>query len=177
MKRTLKIVLAVSKYIINTTKEINGSDEVNIDAQKLLANIMLAKTWSEIEVVFNTLFKYISENNDINSKEKDISLLVKRAKSLTHEFYSQGITLEEISDRLNVTPEYLGTQFKKEIGETFSIYIKKYRINKAKKLLLSTNLKLYQISERVGYNDPKYFSKVFKERTNYLPLEYRKLYK
>lgn len=163
--------------VINTTKEINGSDEVNIDTQKLLANIMLAKTWSEIEVVFNTLFKYISENNDINSKEKDISLLVKRAKSLTHEFYSQGITLEEISDRLNVTPEYLGTQFKKEIGETFSIYIKKYRINKAKKLLLSTNLKLYQISERVGYNDPKYFSKVFKERTNYLPLEYRKLYK
>ena len=163
--------------VINITKEVNNSEELNIDTQKLLTNLMLAKTWKEIEYTFNTLFKHISENITINNEEREMSLLVKRAKSLAYEFYSQGITLEEISDKLNVTPEYLGTQFKKEVGESFSIYIKKYRINKAKKLLLSTSLKLYQISERVGYSDPKYFSKVFKESTNYLPLEYRKLYK
>ena len=163
--------------VINITKEINNSEELNIDTQRLLTSLMLAKTWNEIEYTFNTLLKYIGENITKNNEERYMSLLVKRAKSLAYEFYSKGITLEEISDKLNVTPEYLGTQFKKEVGESFSIYIKKYRINKAKKLLLSTNLRLYQISERVGYNDPKYFSKVFKESTNYLPLEYKKLYK
>ena len=163
--------------VINITKEINNSEELNIDTQRLLTSLMLAKTWNEIEYTFNTLLKYIGENITKNNEERYMSLLVKRAKSLAYEFYSKGITLEEISDKLNVTPEYLGTQFKKEVGESFSIYIKKYRINKAKKLLLSTNLRLYQISERVGYNDPKYFSKLFKESTNYLPLEYKKLYK
>ena len=49
-----------------------------------------------------------------------------------------------------------------------------YRMTKAKELLLGTNLKLYEIADKVGYNDAKYFSRVFKEATGMLPAEYRK---
>ena len=48
------------------------------------------------------------------------------------------------------------------------------RFKKAKELLLGTNLKLYEISDRIGYNDPKYFSRVFKEATGMLPADFRK---
>ena len=82
-----------------------------------------------------------------------------------------------IRDRLNITPEYLGTQFHKAVGMNFSAYIRQYRMNKAKELLCGTQLKLYEIAERVGYADPKYFSRVFKEYTGMLPAEYRKTYK
>ena len=96
---------------------------------------------------------------------------------MIHEFYQAGITLEEISERLNMTPEYIGTLFHKEIGVTFSTYMKNYRINKAKELLCGSNYKLYEIAEKVGYNDPKYFSKVFREITGELPTDYRKIHK
>ena len=110
-------------------------------------------------------------------KEETVHLTIKKVVSIIHEFYQTGITLEEISIRLNMTPEYIGTLFHKEMGVTFSTYMKNFRINKAKELLCGTQYKLYEISERVGYNDPKYFSKVFKEITGQLPTDYRKTYK
>lgn len=138
---------------------------------------MSAITWDELENALKTLTDNIANSKDFSETDSVISLLVKRAQSIIHEFYRNGITLEEIAFKLNVTSEYLGTQLKKEIGVSFSTYTKKYRLDKAKKLLIGTDLKLFEISKRIGYNDPKYFSKVFKEITGYLPGEYRKLYK
>lgn len=102
------------------------------------------------------------------------SILVERAKRLIAEYYNQGITLEEVAEKLSVSGEYLSTRIKKETGETFSEIIRRYRIDKVKELLISTNLKLNQIAVRAGYTNPKYMSKVFKEETGLLPLEYRK---
>jgi len=52
--------------------------------------------------------------------------------------------------------------------------MKNYRIQKSKELLLGTSMKLYEIAERVGYTDPKYFSKVFRDVTGQLPADFRK---
>lgn len=93
---------------------------------------------------------------------------------MIHEFYADGITLSEIADRLNLTQEYLGSQFHKEVGENFSTYIRNYRLSKAKELLIGTQLKQYEIAEKVGYTDAKYFARVFKECVGMSPAEYRK---
>lgn len=163
--------------IVNVGKEIDNSIYENFDSQKLLTTIMSAITWDELEKALKTLTDNIANSRGLSENNSVTSLLVKRTESIIHEFYRNGITLEEIALKLNVTSEYLGTQFKKEIGVSFSTYTKRYRIDKAKKLLIGTDLKLFQISEMIGYNDPKYFSKVFKEIIGYLPGEYRKLYK
>ena len=96
---------------------------------------------------------------------------------MIHEFYQSGITLDEIALKLNVTPEYLSMQFHKEVGETYSSYMKNYRVSKAKELLVGTQMKQYEIARQVGYADSKYFGKVFRECTGYSPAEYRKTYK
>ena len=93
---------------------------------------------------------------------------------MIHEFYGDGITLDEIAHKLGITPEYLSTQFRKETGDTFSNYIRDFRIKKSKELLLGTQLKLHQISAQIGYSDPKYFSQVFKKAVGQLPADYRK---
>lgn len=160
--------------ILNVIKDINIECYNRFQQQEILEGIMGAVTYGELENVLCSII----DNADLSesagtSKE---SLLVQRVKSMVHEFYSQGITLDEIAEEMQLTPEYLGTQFHKETGSTYSNYLKKYRIEKAKKLLLGTNLKTYEIAQKVGYNDPKYFSRVFKECTNTLPNEYRKKY-
>ena len=101
-------------------------------------------------------------------------LTVRKAIALIREYYKDGITLDEISRRLRVTPEYLGTLFHREVGTSFSTYIRNVRMDKARELLCGTQLKLYEIAEKTGYSDPKYFSKVFREVTGLTPAEYRK---
>ncbi|MBP5454738.1 MAG: helix-turn-helix transcriptional regulator, partial [Lachnospiraceae bacterium] len=139
--------------------------------QKLLDRIMNAKIRSELQAVCEDILKMLRVREAATDSE---TLTVRRTKSMIHEFYNTGITLDEIAAKLNITPEYLGTQFHKETGTTFSAYIKNYRITKAKELLVGTSLKLYEIAERVGYFDPKYFSKVFRDVTGQLPAEFRK---
>lgn len=162
--------------VINTSKELNSSLHENLDVQTTLKKIMISITWREIEEVLYKLFTKILESN-VKEEDKNVSLVVKRAQSLIHEYYNQGINLDEIAAKLNITADYLGKQFKKEIGEAFNTYARNYRINKVKTLLLGTELKIYQIAELTGYSDSKYMSKVFKETTGYLPNDYRKLYK
>lgn len=160
--------------MISIAKEVGGIATQKLDSQKLLEMIMNAQTKEELWNASNSLISLMVPEQ---KEEEAVHLTVKKVVSIIHEFYQSGITLEEISVRLNMTPEYIGTLFHKEMGVTFSTYMKNFRINKAKELLCGTQYKLYEISERVGYNDPKYFSKVFKEITGQLPTDYRKTYK
>ncbi len=157
--------------VLEIAKDVGYPQAGKIRRQKLLEQIMNAKTREELSEVCRDILDILTKGGE----EPDSSnLTVKRAKSMIHEFYHTGITLEEIASRLNITPEYLGSQFHKETGTTFSAYMKNFRISKAKELLVGTSLKLYEIAERVGYSDPKYFSKVFRDVTGSLPAEYRK---
>ncbi len=157
--------------VLNIAKEVDSIDYKKIDQKKLLDRVMNAKTENELKKTFETLF------DNMNPSEKGtetLSLAVKKAQSMIHEFYADGITLNEIADRLNLTQEYLGAQFHRETGENFSTYIRNYRLSKAKELLIGTQLRQYEISEKVGYTDAKYFARVFKECVGMSPAEYRK---
>lgn len=158
--------------VINFSKEVGNLDYENFEQQSLLEKIMSNKTMQGLKQAASELMlKIKKQNEDIEN------INVRRAVAIIHEFYRTGITLDEIAVKLGITPEYLGTQFHQEMGVNFSAYIKKYRMNKAKELLLGTQLKLYEIAEMVGYSDAKYFSRVFKAETGQLPAEYRKTHK
>lgn len=157
--------------VLNIAKEVGCIDYKMIDQKKLLERVMSAKTKGELKQTFEELFRCMKVSD---RGTEAVSLAVKKAQSMIHEFYADGITLSEIADRLNLTQEYLGAQFHREIGENFSTYIRNYRLSKAKELLIGTQLKQYEISEKVGYTDAKYFARVFKECVGMSPAEYRK---
>lgn len=161
--------------IVNITKEINLLDYENLNQQKILDKIMGAKLFRELEETVEGLLEHICMKEE--QEDETAHLTVRRMKSMIHEFYQSGITLDEIALKLNVTPEYLSMQFHKEVGETYSSYLKKYRVNKAKELLMGTGMKQYEIALQVGYADSKYFGRVFREVTGYSPAEYRKIHK
>ncbi|MDE6845990.1 MAG: response regulator [Lachnospiraceae bacterium] len=157
--------------MINIAKEVDCIDYKQIDQKQILNRIMSAKTVDELKNTYDELFEHMR----VSLKEAEgISLAVRKAQSMIHEFYTDGITLSEIADRMNLTQEYLGAQFHKELGENFSSYIRNYRLSKAKELLIATQLKQYEIAEKVGYTDAKYFARVFKECVGMSPAEYRK---
>jgi two-component system, response regulator YesN len=89
------------------------------------------------------------------------------------EHYQQDINLQEIADRFFLNKEYISRKFKQEFQETITDYLTKIRIEKAKELLVNPNKKIYEIAYHVGYQNEKYFSKVFKKQVGLTPNEYR----
>ncbi len=157
--------------VLNIAKEVDCIDYKKVDQKRLLDCIMSAKTEGELKKACAELLCHM---NVSGRGMEVVSLTVKKAQSMIHEFYGEGITLSEIADRLNLTQEYLGAQFHKECGVNFSTYIRNYRLSKAKELLIGTQLKQYEIAEKVGYADAKYFARVFRECVGMSPAEYRK---
>lgn len=77
--------------------------------------------------------------------------------------YSKHINLNSIARSLHLSSEYISAKFTKETGENFSSFLKRIRIENAKILLIKGNDKIYEVATKVGYDDAKYFSRVFKE--------------
>ena len=99
--------------------------------------------------------------------------IIEKAKDHIENYYYQNITLNNLSDILYIHPNYLSRLFKDETGQNFSKYLMNVRVDVAKKLLSNRKLRIHQIAEMVGYGSTKYFVKVFKESTGFLPKDYR----
>lgn len=161
---------------LNTVKEI-GILCTPVDQQSILKRILESVNRSELWSVAEEVSCFISASGEAARSSKSLSYHVQKAKNIVIEYYYTGITLEEIASRLCITPGYLSLQFHKETGIKFSDFIREFRINKAKELLISSHMKIFEVAERVGYSDAKYFSRVFKECTGQLPADYRRTHK
>lgn len=88
--------------------------------------------------------------------------------------FSEQLTLEQVAQELNISRSYLALIFKKETSLTFSTWLRKYRIGKAKELLKNTNMSQDDICIEVGIYDSSYLCRLFKEYEHLSPDEYRK---
>ncbi len=104
----------------------------------------------------------------------DISPMTRYVLRYIEEHYRDNITLQDIADQLNANGMYLGQCFIKDMKVNFRSYLNEYRIRKAMKLLTGSNLKMFEISEKVGIMNGQYFSRLFKAQTGMSPHEYRK---
>lgn len=110
--------------------------------------------------------KKVKSNHEqiVKLKERypDAHPLVIKCLNFIENGYGAKINQKELAENLGVSQEYLCYLFNKEVGETFSKFLKHYRIEKAKRLLL-TGYPREEVPYHVGFSDPKYFYKVFRE--------------
>lgn len=129
-------------------------------------NLFDIRQW--IKNIFNTVLDYLMERKEGNNKK-----IIKEILKAIEENYSKNLTITDISNEVYLSPNYIGIIFKKEIGETFTDYLVKFRLEKARKMLKETNLKVYQIGSMVGYSNISYFCTIFKSYLGVSPSEYR----
>lgn len=103
------------------------------------------------------------------SRKKIETLLAYINKNL-----NRRIAVEEMAEIVNLSPDYLGVQFKSITGFTIVQYLNRSRIDQAKVLLLDENLRIRDIAEKLGFCDEFYFSKTFKKYEGISPLNYVK---
>lgn len=157
----------------DTIQEIDHTRYQHLRNRNLLRNIESAVTWHELKNAYLDVIQAIAGTQ---TKREDISnYVIKRAINYIREHFHEGITQEEVAAVLDITPEYLSTLFNREMEINFSAFLKQFRISHAKRMLKGTDRKVYEIANAVGYSDPKYFQRVFKEVVGVSPGEYRQM--
>ena len=90
------------------------------------------------------------------------------------EHLSEELSLSVLAEEFHLNPQYISQLFKNEIGVNFLAYLTGIRMEKAKKLLLSSSLSVAEVAERSGYADYRVFTKVFKKSEGVTPSQYRR---
>lgn len=89
------------------------------------------------------------------------------------EHYYEDLTLEKMASVVFLNPAYFSQLFKQKTGQGYKEYVTSLRLEQAQQLLLNPKLKLAEISERVGYQDMRHFTQMFRKRFQLTPTEYR----
>ena len=93
---------------------------------------------------------------------------------IDHHYMDPDLSLSSVADAVALSPNHLSTLFKSKIGVGFSEYLTEVRLRQAKRLLITSDLRVSEVAERVGYQNMEYFSMLFKKNTGQTPSQYRR---
>lgn len=147
---------------MNTIVSMKKS-KANFDSSHLLYGLLL------------DLFQYTSTSENRSNHEQIEQL--KPALNYIEQHYTNPISLQDLADQLSVTTHYTCVLFQQTLGTRPVEYINRYRIRKAKELLLQEELlEVKAVSEKVGFGNPSYFINTFKKNEGLTPREFRRLH-
>ena len=167
---TMDIYFAMVRFI----REIGGnSEEVDRECGDINDVVSHMKSWQEVRNYLTVYMQQVIRMRD-NSSAKKYSRIIRTALQFIDENYDkEDISLNTVASEANISPNHFSTMFSQEMGVTFIEYLIQKRMEKAKELLMTTDLKSFEIAYKVGYKDPHYFSYTFKKTQGMTTREYR----
>jgi len=129
----------------------------------------LADYRRDVEELLLLLSDYIRSLRSAHAEHKEI----RAAVAYIRENYWKDLNMAMAANHVSLNYAYFGQLFKEYTGESFVSYLRRVRIEKAKELLVHTDAKVYEIAQRVGFDNVKHFNRVFKEQEGITALEYR----
>lgn len=164
MKLSVALYDFIDDYHMNSEELFGGENLMNI----LLA---MDSASSMGEYLVDLCSKL--QNMVMSGRDHAIKQFVDKAEEyIKDNFANPDISVETICDYLSVSKAYFSNAFKNQTGKTFINYLTEYRMEHAKNLLMTTDMKTYEVAENVGYSDPNYFSYAFKKQFGISPSKY-----
>ncbi len=149
-------------------------DDADLDIDIMKEKLGL---YEELEERFSPLSEFVSWLKDVLTDIIEIksgkSSIVRNAVKIIKENLDKNISRGDIASLIDVSESYLSRQFKKEMGCGLKQFILNVKMEEAIKLLRTGKMKIYQISEMVGFNSTEHFSRMFKQVTGHTPIDYR----
>ncbi|NNU85190.1 response regulator [Geobacillus sp. BMUD] len=99
---------------------------------------------------------------------------IREALQFIDQHLKDDLSLKEVAEHVHLNPSYFSTLFKEQMKLTFSEYLTRRRMQRAKELLVTTDIPVAEIAEECGYRTAKYFIQLFKEMEGMTPSSYRK---
>lgn len=167
---TMDIYLAMARF----AKEIGG-DSSGIDRECGDINSFLGSS-RNVDETKDYLERYLMkvlELRDSTSAKKYSRLLHNALGYIDENFANEDMSLNTVASYVNISPNHFSTIFSQEMGQTFIEYLIGKRMEKARQLLMTTDMRSSEIAYAVGYRDPHYFSYTFKKTQGMTAREFR----
>ena len=113
------------------------------------------------------------KSNNLSGVQHSTKRAIEEVINLIHNDYISDLSVDALAEKVYFTPNYLSYVFKKQIGVGIVKYVTSYRLQKAKELLETTNMKIVDICKTIGYSNESYFSANFKNHFGVSPSKYR----
>ncbi len=167
--------------IYNLLKKIKSEikEGINLDEKKInepvdLNSLINSLNASEVDEIVDEFWLWIFQTFKEQLAYPWLREEIQAALDYIRNNYQKEISLAEISKKVGLSKYYFSHLFSNEIGENFSSYLSQYRLNRASQLLLENRKKnISEIAYQVGFNDPNYFARAFKEKFEISPSKYR----
>lgn len=138
-----------------------------------IQNIEAAETVPEVQYIGGTMHRTYIERVQKARANQNRSPLVKACAEYVETHILERIRVKEIADEIGYTENYISRVFKKEMGVSLFEYINRRKIEAAKMILDNSNISIAELSDRLSFANPSYFSAVFKKMTGQTPVEYQ----
>jgi len=163
--------------LLNSSKIIEefGGDAGEVLSEYFDAGYMLSDgaDIDKVKSLLISVLERVVEFRDTATGSKYSDIIAKAQEFIRKNYSDKDISLHSVAKEVNISPNHFSTIFSRETGETFISYITKVRLDKAKLLLKTTQMRASDIGYEIGYNDTHYFSYVFKKNTGMTPKEFR----
>ncbi len=157
---------------------VSGYDDFSYCQQALRLQItdyiLKPVNYEEFGSCIDNLKISLYENRVVNEPMQQEERTINGLTRYMQEHLSEEITLSVLAEEFHLNAQYISQLFKNEIGVGFFAYLTNIRLEKAKKLLLSTALPIADVAEQSGYGDYRVFTKVFKKAEGITPSQYRR---
>jgi two-component system response regulator YesN len=160
----------------NQAAHYHISSKLFADIHNKLTTLIFYRKFSDIRRDLFTYLKEIVNVVERTSESKQKSRIEEIKFYLDHN-YDRDISLNEIAEQFSFNPSYLSSFFKAETDINITDYLINLRIEHSKTFLTDTEMKINEISLKLGYNNTQYFHKIFKKMNGVTPTDYRKLYR
>lgn len=152
-----------------------GNSQTLTEANFNYNNFQQLYTFQAVKDYIINIYKEVIRIGKSQGQEQ-YSYTIQKSIEYIKKNYWKNITLNDVAEYAEVSKNYLSFLFKQEMRTNFSVFLLNFRIEKSKELLTSGNVKIYEIANRIGFENPYYFSKVFREIVGVSCKEYQKLY-
>lgn len=150
-----------------------GIDEKKsaLDLLEAFTSIAEAENFTSAMASFRTLFRDVQFALETNNKKSSIKAVVAALQYIDSHYMDRSLSMNTVAREVHISPSYFSVVFSQETGVSFTNYLISLRMRKAQELMRNTDLRVYEISLRVGYDTSAYFSTVFKKETGMSPSE------
>lgn len=167
------LLLQLASKILKMVQEQGISTLTVLESERTLKQLFRLQTKEEIVHWFHTkLFEPIRAMLSERTEGQFVNIAHKMV-SIIHEQFDQDISLDYCATVMSFHPVYLSRVFKREVGSTFSEYLLTYRMNEAKVMLDTTDMKIAEIGNKVMYTNISAFIRAFRKAFGMTPGQYR----
>lgn len=168
----LKVLEFVMRAEYNVFYKGGGVSYHFLDRSDYLETVLQAQDY---QVLKNWFLRKIAESarSGASGAEQKTSGTIQHAKQFIDKNYHRGLTLEDVSREVYVSPYYFSKLFKEQTGMNYIDYLTQKRMEAAKQLLKHGRMSVKQICTKIGYGDSNYFSRLFRKVEGMTPTEYR----